>query len=75
MGWASGSGLGEEVWAVVRKYVPKGQRKAVAARIYNLFCNQDADDWSCGAQSLQADAGECQCDPPCGAVRRKERAK
>ncbi len=56
MGWASGSGLAEEVWELVRKHVPKSRRKKIANEVYELFCAQDADDWDYDDDLLK-DAG------------------
>lgn len=57
MGWASGSGLAEEIWDKVRRYVPKEERSRMAEEIYDLFVAQDADDW-CDDDQLIKDMGE-----------------
>lgn len=56
MGWAAGSGLGEEIWEKVREYVPEDKREEVAKFIYDSVCDLDADDWD-GQSQLEADAG------------------
>lgn len=60
MGWASGSGLAEDVWDIVRPYVPKGDRTEVALKIFRLFESRDADDWCFEPRSLLWDAGACE---------------
>jgi hypothetical protein len=55
MGWSSGSQLAEDVWSVVRLHVAKPKRKKVALKIYEMFCDRDADDW--GGTQLEEDAG------------------
>lgn len=56
MGWSAGSGLGEEMYCLVRKYIPVNKRKLIAGKIYDLVCDQDADDWD-GTTRLEKDAG------------------
>lgn len=56
MGWSAGAGLGEEIYCYIRKYIPKEKRKLVATKIYDLVCEQDADDWD-GTTKLEKDAG------------------
>jgi hypothetical protein len=43
MGWASGSELAEDIWTLVRKYIPKRVRKRVARKLIDLFENRDCD--------------------------------
>jgi hypothetical protein len=43
MGWASGSEIAEEVWGIVRAFVPVRKRKEVAQEIIEVFENEDAD--------------------------------
>jgi putative lipoic acid-binding regulatory protein len=45
MGWASGSELADDVWKVVKKYIPKDKKKEVAIKIVDLFQDYDADAW------------------------------
>lgn len=45
MGWASGSYLAQDVWNLVRPHIPQEKRKQLAAKIYDMFCDEDADDW------------------------------
>lgn len=56
MGWSTGSSLGEEIYCLVRKYIPQKNRKLIANKIYDLLCDQDADDWD-GTTKLEKDAG------------------
>lgn len=50
MGWASGSQLAEGLYADIRKYIPRGQRKNVAEKILDHFEHHDADDWDYGSK-------------------------
>jgi hypothetical protein len=45
MGWCSGSYLADDIYNIVRKYIPKNKRKEIANKIYDMFCDQDADSW------------------------------
>lgn len=45
MGWCSGSFIADELWNEIREYLPEEKRKELANKIYELFCNQDADCW------------------------------
>jgi hypothetical protein len=54
MGWSSGSQLADDVYELVSKYIPEEDKKKVAKKMYDLFCNHDADDW-CDSQ-LKKDA-------------------
>jgi len=42
MGWAGGAMLAEEIWDIVRGYIPKDRRPGVAKRIIEAF---RAEDW------------------------------
>lgn len=69
MGWASGSGLAENVWLTVRDFVPGERQAAVAAEILHLFEEHDADDFGCyNALYVAARPDECQplACPVCG---------
>ena len=46
MGWASGSCVAEEVWEVIKKYIPKSKQKAVAANLIEVFESHDCDTMS-----------------------------
>ena len=56
MGWASGSGLAEEVWDVVSPLIPKAKREATAQQIVELFEGYDCDTLD-EATKLIKDAG------------------
>lgn len=43
MGWASGSGIAEDVWEAVKKYIPKEDLKKVAGRLIDIFEAEDCD--------------------------------
>ena len=43
MGWASGSALLSEVWAVVREYVPVVDREEVLLDLMYRFADHDCD--------------------------------
>lgn len=45
MGWASGSQLADEVWGIVREFVPHHKRRTIAREIIDVFENEDADAW------------------------------
>jgi hypothetical protein len=45
MGWCDGSYIADELWDEIREYLPEEKRKLLANKIYDLFCNQDADCW------------------------------
>lgn len=55
MGWASGSEIAENVWRVVRKYVPQEKRERVSNEIIDIFENEDADTMS-EAETLWKDS-------------------
>lgn len=46
MGWASGSELLSEVWAVVRPYIPKKDREDVLLDLMYRFASRDCDTLS-----------------------------
>ena len=46
MGWAAGSVIANDVWQIVRNYIPEHERKDVAEKIIRIFKDEDADDWS-----------------------------
>jgi hypothetical protein len=56
MGWCSGTELAIDVWNLVRKYIPSKDKKKIAFKIYDLFCDYDADCWD-GDSQLEKDAG------------------
>jgi len=43
MGWASGSEIAEDVYDLIRKYVPTKERKRVAGKIIDIFEHHDCD--------------------------------
>lgn len=56
MGWSGGVSLGDEIYKLVRGYIPVKSRKRIAGKIYVLLCDQDADDWD-GMSRIERDAG------------------
>jgi hypothetical protein len=46
MGWSSGGGLFNEVWGIVREYVPEEKRAEVCAHVIDKFTDMDWDDLS-----------------------------
>ena len=48
MGWASGSDIADKVWKAVKSFINKDERTyaEVSKRIYEIFEENDADDWS-----------------------------
>ena len=55
MGWAGGSAIAEDVWLLVRDYVPVTKRKAVALKVIDRFEDDDTDTMD-EAETLTADA-------------------
>jgi hypothetical protein len=45
MGWASGSYLCDDVWTLVKRYIPEDKRKRLAGKLIDIFDDHDADDW------------------------------
>ena len=56
MGWARGSGIAEEIWGIVREFIPVRKRELVANDIIEVFEDEDADDWD-GTSLIEEDAG------------------
>lgn len=56
MGWAGGSVVAGDVWALVRRYVPEKSRRRVAKRLVDIFEDQDCDTMD-EAERLMKDAG------------------
>jgi len=56
MGWASGSRLAVDVWALVGKHTPEQNRKQVARELVTLFEEMDCDTMN-DAEALMKDAG------------------
>ena len=48
MGWCTGSYIANDVWNLVRDYIPESERKVKAEAIIELFSNYDADCWEEG---------------------------
>jgi len=46
MGWCTGSYMAEDLWKTIEPHLPKEKKMEIAEYIYDLFCDQDADDWS-----------------------------
>jgi 16S rRNA C1402 N4-methylase RsmH len=45
MGWCTGSYMANDIWAIVKKYIPEKDKKKIAKKIVDIFRNEDADDW------------------------------
>jgi hypothetical protein len=56
MGWASGSALADDVWALFRKHVPAKNRRAVARKLVDMFEGEDCDTMD-ECERLMKDAG------------------
>lgn len=56
MGWASGSYLAEDVWKIVKPYIPDTDKKKAARKILDLFEHADADDPVVGKGTLYTTA-------------------
>ena len=56
MGWSSGCGLAEGIWSDIKDVLPIETKDKVAVKIYNAFCDMDADDWDFEEGNLYATA-------------------
>lgn len=56
MGWASGSGVAESLWELLRPYVAEVNRKKVANKVIAVFEGNDCDTID-ECQLLCRDAG------------------
>jgi hypothetical protein len=45
MGWATGSGVAEQLWVKIRPYIKEEDYKDIANIIVSTFEEYDADDW------------------------------
>ena len=45
MGWATGSGIAEELWRKFKEYIPAEYYKELSRDILETFESYDADDW------------------------------
>lgn len=54
MGWCA-IYFCDQVWKLFKKYVPKGQQKIVAQKLFDLFRSYDMDDM-CGDSQVEIDA-------------------
>lgn len=43
MGWSAGSELAQDVWDLVRPYIPEAKRKEIAKSICDRFGDHDCD--------------------------------
>lgn len=43
MGWASGADLADQVWDVVKMFIPKTKQSAVAQQLIDVFEGRDCD--------------------------------
>lgn len=48
MGWATGSEIANKVWEAIKPCIASDERMQaeVSKRIYEIFTDYDADDWS-----------------------------
>lgn len=48
MGWANGSEIANKVWEAIKPCISSDERMQaeVSKRIYEIFIDYDADDWS-----------------------------
>lgn len=48
MGWATGSEIANKVWEAIKPCISSDERMQaeVSKRIYEIFTDYDADDWS-----------------------------
>lgn len=54
MGWCQGTYLANEIYLIIREFIPKDKRKEISRKIYEKFCDEDADGW-CGETKLEKD--------------------
>lgn len=54
MGWCSGSRIAEDLWEIIKEYIPEDKKLPVAKIIYELFCDYDADCWTFEEGTLAA---------------------
>lgn len=64
MGWASGSGLAQEVWDSVKAYIPKRKKAEVAREIIAAFEQEDADTMQEAEELWDAAFERCACWDP-----------
>jgi hypothetical protein len=57
MGWCSGTVIGENIYNLIRNYIPPDKRKRISKRIINILNEHDADAWELEDQ-LMIDSGE-----------------
>lgn len=56
MGWASGSRMAADIWALFRPHVPVKARKHVAKKLVDIFEGEDCDTMD-ECERLMKDAG------------------
>lgn len=54
MGWSNGSYIAEDVWKTVKPFIPEDKKQEIAKKIYDKFCEYDADDWDSKPDGLWA---------------------
>ena len=45
MGWCEGSYIANDIWKLVKDFVPENQRQQIARAIVDRFEDEDADCW------------------------------
>lgn len=55
MGWCGGAAIANDVWAMVREYIPVARRREIARKIIDRFEDEDADTMD-EAEQLMKDA-------------------
>lgn len=61
MGWASGSGLAEDIWGLVREHIPKSKRSTIAKEFIEEFQDRDCDTIHECEQLCEDAYGTCDC--------------
>lgn len=46
MGWSTGSYIAEQIWDTIKDTLPEDKKDSIAIKIFNVFEEYDADDWS-----------------------------
>jgi len=48
--------MAADIWDMFRDRIPEVERQALAKKLYDIFCEKDADDWIPDGR-LEQDAG------------------
>ena len=66
MGWNTGSAIAEDVWTLVRKFIPSEVRPDIARKVIDRFEDADCDTMNEAEQlTRDADTDPCPTCPKC----------